>query len=135
VLGTSGRVESLRLGVAVFELIGFLMRELLASGASLIVEGNFNRPALFAGLPEARIVQVHVSAAPDVLRARLLERDTHRHPVHYDREAAEEIAERAEAGEWDPLPLEGALVRIETEPFPNLADIVATVARAAGMPG
>jgi hypothetical protein len=89
---------------------------------------------LFAGLPEARIVQVHVSAAPDVLRARLLDRDTHRHPVHYDREAAEEIAERADVGEWDPLPLEGVLVRIETEPFPNLADVVDMVARAAGMP-
>jgi hypothetical protein len=112
--------------------MGHLVRELLASGASLIVEGNFNRTALFDGLPEARIVQVHVSAAPKVLRARLLDRDTHRHPVHYDHEAADEIAERAAAGEWDALPLDGVLVRVETDPFPNLVDVVDTVARAAG---
>jgi ribose 1,5-bisphosphokinase PhnN len=127
VLGTSGRVESQRLGVAVFTLIGFLMRELLASGASLIVEGNFNRATLFEQLPEPRIVQVHVSAAPDVLRARLLERDTHRHPVHYDREAADEVTARAQAGEWDAIPLSGKLVRIDTTIWPDLENVLASI--------
>jgi ribose 1,5-bisphosphokinase PhnN len=127
VLETSGRVESQRLGVAVFTLIGFLMRELLASGASLIVEGNFNRATLFEQLPEARIVQVHVSAAPHVLRARLLERDTHRHPVHYDREAADEVTARAKAGEWDAIPLSGKLVRIDTTIWPDLENVLASI--------
>jgi hypothetical protein len=47
----------------VFELIGLLMRELLAGGTSLIAEGNFNSTTLFENLPEARLVQVHIRAA------------------------------------------------------------------------
>ena len=109
------RDGSQRLGVAVFALIGELVRELLGVGVSLIVEGNFvpGTPVL-VGLPPARIVQVHVSAEPELLRARLLERDTHRHPVHYDREVADEIAGRAARGEWAPLPLDGALIAVDT---------------------
>ncbi len=34
--------------------------------------------------------------------------------MHYDHEAANEIAARATAGEWDPLPLAGVLVRVDT---------------------
>jgi hypothetical protein len=91
------------------------MRELLSSGVSLIVEANFKRETrLFAALPPCRVAQVHVSASPATLRARLVERGGDRHPVHYDREAANEIAARAAAGEWDPLPLAGVLLRIDT---------------------
>ena len=57
---------------------------------------------------------MHVSASPATLRARLLDRGAGRHPVHYDREVANEIAARAAAGEWDPLPLAGVLLRIDT---------------------
>ena len=124
-LGTRGRAQSARLGGAVFDLIGFLMRELLASGTSLIVEGNFSRPDLFDGLPEARIVQVYISAEPEVLRTRMLERDTHLHPVHYDHEAADEVATRAEAGEWKPLALPGTLLEIDTTVWPDLEDALA----------
>jgi predicted kinase len=132
VLGTTGRVESQRLGVAVFDLIGLLVRELLASGTSLIVEGNFNRSTLFERLPSAQIVQVHVSAEPDVLRARMLERDTHRHPVHWDREAADEVVARAQAGEWEPLALPGELVRIDTTIWPDLDRALASIVPAMG---
>jgi predicted kinase len=113
-LSIRGSVDSRRLGSAVFELLGALVRELLEAGVSLILEGNFaaGSPAL-AALPPAQIVQVHLSAPPETLRARLLERDAHRHPVHYDREAADEIAERAARGEWEPLPLGGTLVELE----------------------
>ncbi len=72
-----------------------VMRQLLANDVSLIVEANFSRAALFDDLPAARIVQLHVSADPEVLRTRMLERDTHLHPVHYDHEAADEVAGRA----------------------------------------
>jgi hypothetical protein len=91
------------------------------------VEANFARVDVFAGLPDARIVQVHVSASPAVLRTRLLERDTHRHPVHYDREAADEVAARAAAGEWDPLDLPGKLVRIDTTVWPDLDEVLRAV--------
>jgi hypothetical protein len=127
VLGTSGREDSQRLGVAVFELIGLLMWELLANGTSLIVEGNFSRTSLFDGLPRVRLVQVYVSAKPAVLRTRMLERDRHRHPVHYDHEAADEVASRAEAGEWKPLALLGTLVEIDTTIWPDLEAALANV--------
>jgi len=91
-----------------------LVPELLAHGVSLVVEGNFTmQTRIFDALPPCRIVQVYVTADPSVLRTRLLDRDD-RHPVHYDHEAADEIAQRAEAGEWDPLPLDSALVRLDT---------------------
>jgi predicted kinase len=128
VLETRGRSESQRLGVAVFELLGALVRELLSSGASLIVEGNFRRgsPAL-AKLPPARIAQVHLTAPPGLIRKRLLERDPHRHPVHYDREAADEIADRATRGEWLPLNLAGVLIEVDTSRTVEIAPIVAKI--------
>ncbi len=114
-LGIRGSTDSRRLGSAVFELLGALVRELLSAGVSLVLEGNFaaGSPAL-AALPPARIVQVHLSAPPDTLRRRLLDRDPHRHPVHYDREAADEIAERAARGDWQPLDLGGTLIELDT---------------------
>jgi hypothetical protein len=113
-LGVTDREDSHRLGAAVFELMRVVVPELLAHGVSLVVEGNFTmQTRIFESLPPCRIVQVYVTADPPVLRTRLLERDD-RHPVHYDQEAADEIAQRAEAGEWDPLPLDGALVRLDT---------------------
>lgn len=102
------------------------MRELLVAGVSLIVEGNF-RAGWFHDLPPAAIVQVHVSAKPEILRERLRTRDTHRHPVHYDREAADEIAVRAAAGEWGPLPLGGRLLEIDTTVWPDLDEVLATL--------
>jgi len=113
-LGVTDREDSHRLGAAVFELMRVVVPELLAHGVSLVVEGNFTmQTRIFESLPPCRIVQVYVTADPPVLRTRLLERDD-RHPVHYDQEAADEIAQRAEAGEWDPQPLDGALVRLDT---------------------
>lgn len=124
---TAGRVESQRLGVAVFELLGHVMRELLANGTALIVEGNFNRSTLFEGLPDARIVQIHVTAEPETLRRRMLERDTQRHRVHCAREAAGDVAERARAGGWEPLSLSGKLIRIETTVWPDLDAVLPTI--------
>lgn len=50
--------------------------------------------------------------------------------VHYDAEAADEIGERVTAGEWEPLPLDGDLLRIDTDPFPDVAVVAARVADA-----
>jgi hypothetical protein len=124
-LGVSGRGDSHRLGSAVFEVMRDLVSELLESGVSLIVEGNFSeKTTIFDGLPPVRIAQVHVTASAEVLRTRLLDRDTHRHPVHYDREAAEEIAARAAAGEWPPLELDGSLLHIDTTVWPDLSALL-----------
>jgi predicted kinase len=126
-LGIAGdREASQRLGVATFRIQFGIVRELLLTGVSLIAEGNF-RAAWFEDLPQAEIVQVHVWAEPEILRGRLLARDAHRHPVHYDREAADEIATRTAAGEWDALPLEGRLVKIDTTVWPDLEQVLATL--------
>ncbi len=126
-LGIEDRIRSHQLGAAVYEVLGLVVKELLQQGVSLIVEANFTeRSTLFTGLPPAEVVQVYVTAEPATLRARLHERDT-RHPVHYDREAADEVAARAAGGEWPPLPLAGRLIEIDTTIWPELDGVLATV--------
>jgi predicted kinase len=121
------RARSQQLGGIVFELIGLVVKELLDQGVSVIAEGNVTeRSTLFSGLPPAQIVQVHVTAEPETLRARLLERDV-RHPVHYDREAADEVSARAAGGEWPALPIGGRLIQIDTTTWPDLAEALAEV--------
>ena len=125
-----GRGESQPLGAAVFTLLAHLAHELLANNVSLIVEGNFQAPSvLFAGLPPARIVQVHVTAEPELLRDRMLERAERRHPVHWDADAADEVTARAAAGDWPALPLEGDLLEIDTTTWPDLPELAARVAQ------
>src|SRR5260221_12181826 len=96
-LGIEDRARSQQLGSIVFELMALVVTELLEQGVSVIAEGNFNeRSTLLHKLPPAEIVHVYVTAEPETLRARMLERDP-RHPVHYDRDAADEVAPRAAA--------------------------------------
>ena len=57
----------------------------------------------------------------------MLDRDTHRHPVHYDREAADEVAASVAAGEWNPIPLPGKLLRIDTTTWPDLDEVLAAI--------
>jgi len=126
--GIEDRARSQQLGGVVLELIALVVKELLEQGVSVIAEGNFTeRSALFFGLPPAEIVQVYVTATPDTLRDRMLMRDTHRHPVHYDREAADEVSARAAAGEWPALPIGGRLIEIDTTTWPDLDEVLATV--------
>jgi predicted kinase len=127
-LGIEDRPRSHQLGGIVFELIALVVKELLEQGVSVIVEGNFTlQSTLLTALPPAEIVQVYVTAEPETLRLRMQTRDTHRHPVHYDREAADEVAERAARGEWMPLPLDGRLIEIDTTVWPDLAEVLATI--------
>jgi predicted kinase len=126
-LGIGDRVMSQRLGVGIFEAMAAIVHDLLRRRVSVVVEGNFTeRSRLVRELPPCNAVQLHVSAAPDALRARLAARD--RHGVHYDRDAADEIADRAAAGEWGPLPL-GRVHRIDTTgAFPNPREVASLVA-------
>jgi predicted kinase len=127
-LGIEDRVRSQQLGGVVFELIAAVVKELLEQGVSVIAEGNFTeRSTLFSGLPPAEIVQVYVTAEPETLRRRMLTRNTHRHPVHYDREAADEVSARAAGGEWPPLRIGGRLIEIDTTTWPELNEVLATV--------
>ena len=65
---------------------------------------------------------MHVTAEPELLRARMLDRAAGRHPVHWDGEAADEVAGRAAADEWQPLPLDGDLLEVDTTSWPDLDD-------------
>lgn len=123
-LAITERAQSQLLGGGVFELMAHVVRDLLGRGVSVVCEGNFTeRSSVVHELPPCRIAQVHVTAAPEVLRERLRSRD--RHGVHYDRDAADEIADRAAAGEWAALPLAGELVTVDTtHAFPDLNSIV-----------
>jgi len=125
-LEVRGREESRRLGAATFAVQFEVLRELLAAGVSVISEGNYDA-SWFEALPEARIVQVHLTAPPGVLRARMLARADGRHAVHYDREAADEVHARALGGEWAPLPIGGALLTLDTEPWPDMHAVAAQV--------
>jgi predicted kinase len=122
-LEITDRANSHRLGAGVFEAMTHVVHDLLRRGVSVIVEGNFTeRSSLVRDLPPCRVVQVHVTARPEALEARLRVRD--RHGVHYDTAAAAEIAERAAGGEWDALPLDGELVRVDTtDDFPAASSI------------
>src|SRR5436305_14049630 len=92
-LGITDRPTSQKLGAGVFELMAQFVHGLLRRGVSAIAEGNFTpASAVVRDLPPCRVVQVHVTADPETLRARLRARD--RHGVHYDTEAADEIADR-----------------------------------------
>ena len=137
-LGTRGRDDSRRLGAATFEVQFHVLRELIGAGCSAVAEGNFaaRSGAGFATLPPAWIVQVHVDAPPALLRERMLARPA-RHPVHYDAAVADEVAERASAGEWAPLALDGELVRVETstpQDAAAVAEAIATMAAGANVP-
>jgi predicted kinase len=129
-LGGEGREWSQRLGTATWPVLFHVARQLLAAGSSLVAEGNFARADGLRALPPARVVQVHVDAPPEVIRARFAAREQ-RHAVHYDAEVVDEIPARAAAGEWAPLDLPGTLVRVDTATFLDPAAVAAEVARRA----
>ena len=114
-LGGEGRAWSQRLGIATFELMFGILDELLASGCSVVAEGNFTRAESVLALPAARVVEVHVTAPPDVLHERYASRAP-RHAVHCDEEVVDGVAARATAGEWDPLGVGETIVVDTTKP-------------------
>jgi predicted kinase len=114
-LGGEGRAWSQRLGSATFDLMFCILDELLSNGCSVVAEGNFSRKGPFLALPASRVIEVHVTAPPEVLRERCASRDQ-RHAVHYDREVADEVPVRAKAGEWDPLGIGETIVVDTTAP-------------------
>jgi predicted kinase len=128
-LGGEGRAWSQRLGESTFEVLFHVLGQLLVAGVSAVAEGNFSRSAPFRALPPATVLQVHVTADASVLRERFASRPD-RHPVHYDEEVVDEVPARAEAGEWEPLDLDGALLKVDTSSFPEPAEIVRAVEAA-----
>jgi predicted kinase len=130
VLGGEGREWSQRLGVATFELMFRVLDTLLASGCSVIAEGNFSRSEPFRALPPARVVQVYVTAPPELIQERFRAR-RRPHPVHYDLQVVDEVPRRMADGEWDPLELEGELVELDGSAPVDVAALAATIRAGA----
>jgi predicted kinase len=111
-LGTGERDWSRRLGTASFELMFLFARRVLESGGTCILEANFTQAGPLLALPAERVVQFFCSAPRDVVVSRYASRV--RHPGHLDAEIAEELAERLDAGEWQPLGLRGETIVVDT---------------------
>jgi predicted kinase len=94
-LAAADRAWSQRLGRAVIQCMYALAKEILESGASLILESTFVHPLTCGELEQlleatgARLFVVYCYAAPEVLSRRFNERSrTTRHPGHHDRSTA-----------------------------------------------
>jgi predicted kinase len=90
-LGAGDRERSQQLGYAVICAMYALAREILAAGASLILESTFIHPQTpaelrqLAGAAGARLAVVYCYARPEVLAARFNARaQGERHPGHLD---------------------------------------------------
>ena len=136
-LGARDRTWSQRLGYASIRALYALARDILRSGASLIMESTFIHPdtpgELQTLLDEtgARLSVVYCYAAPEVLCARFNARAlTTRHPGHGDPSALtpREVAERG----WSYRPdYPGTVIEVDTSDFAAV-DVRAIAQRLAG---
>lgn len=90
-----------------------------ASGIGVILDSTFNardveRITTLRAAHGCALLQLHVTAATDVLMRRWAERSDARHPGHLDAARAAEVRSRIEARTWDPLQVNAPLLRIDT---------------------
>lgn len=116
-LGWADRRWSKRLSAASYELIFERARDLVRNARSCLLEGNFRwqeRAADFESLKDvgAEFLQLHCEAPPAVLLERFRARN--RHPGHVDRESVAEIETELLNAVYEPLPLGGKSLRVDT---------------------
>jgi predicted kinase len=136
-LGTGDRGWSRRLGYAVVQAMYALAGEILAAGASLILESTFVHPDTPGEVREliqatgARLSVVYCHAAPEVLAARFTARArTDRHPSHLDETTATPAT--FAGGRWPDRPAyPGQVIDVDTTDF-DAVDIDAIVRRVQG---
>ena len=90
-----------------------------ASGIGVILDSTFStrdleRVTTLRGAHGCALLQLHVTAATDVLMRRWAERSDARHPGHLDAVRAAEVRARIEAKTWEPLRINAPLLRIDT---------------------
>ena len=90
-----------------------------ARGIGVILDSTFSardveRITTLRGEHGCALLQLHVTAATDVLMRRWAERSDTRHPGHLDARRAAEVRARIEANTWDPLQINAPLLRIDT---------------------
>lgn len=135
-LGTGDIAWSQRLGRATFALMLWALEAQLKAGRSVIVEANLAsedaRPALRAlhqRLP-LRPLELHCTAAEDLLLARYAARAGSRHPGHLDEQRIEDIASAVSAGRYRPLDLSADLIVVDTTSFDDIDTEALTQAAA-----
>ena len=96
----------------------------LDAGVSVMAESNFDRRSDLEPLRrlhaehDARIVQVHCTRAKEKLLERFVGRieEGDRHPGHGDEpEDVDEVERQLDEGVWDPLELDGELLRVDKD--------------------
>ena len=120
-LGTGDRAWSTRLGSAAYDLLYYVLETQLRAGRSLIVESNFKPEASAASFLELRgryafdVFQILCRTESTVLLERFRSRwlAGERHPGHVDEAVYADFA-RDGMGNYEPLPLDGTTVIIDT---------------------
>ena len=135
-LGIGDRAWSRRLGGASYELLFHTLALLLQTGQTCLVESNFyGEPAttkLCTLIHQYRYYpfQILCHTTPTVLVERLRHRATsgERHPGHADHEDIDSVTLANVIGRYDPLPLDGACLEVDTTDF-GMVDYDALVAQ------
>ena len=130
-LGVGDRDWSQRVGMVAIDLLFFVAHQLLGMGTSLISECNFHRQLSskrvegVAAYTCARVMQVHCSAAQDILvernAARLASSNTRlgQHVM-----STQELVKGLEAEIWEPLDVPSKLVHVDTSTSFNYASVL-----------
>ena len=141
-LGTGDVAWSQRLGRATFALMLWALEGQLKAGRAVVAEANLApddaRPA-FRALHERlpmRPLELHCTAAEDLLLARYAARAGSRHPGHLDEQRIADIASAVSAGRYRPLGLNADLIVVDTTSFDDIdADALAQAAADHVRPG
>jgi predicted kinase len=123
VLGSGVDLEE-RIERAALALLYSVAAAQLEAGVSVVAESNFDRRSDLGPLRKlraehgARLVQVHCSRSKERLLERFVGRieDGDRHPGHGDDPRdVHEVERKLNAGIWEPLDLEGELLRVDKD--------------------
>lgn len=130
---TFDRARSRMIGAQSVELLKSVATTLLGVGMNVILESNFLPELAAHGLSpilgNAQVRQVYCTVAPELFLARYEARiaANQRHPVHVDRMALPELAERVGTDLHGPIPVDVPLLTVDTtEGYdPSVEEIVA----------
>jgi predicted kinase len=135
------RATSQALGKTSYVLLFRIVEELVAGGASLILESNFSRGQsereLAPLVTQSSAILVHCETSREVIERRVADRKDRadRHPGHFDHVALPEVLTDLAAGLFEPLTLDIPVLRVETTDgySPSLAEIEALIAEKTGL--
>lgn len=127
-LGWRDREWSRQLGIASALLLFYCIERQLEAGLSVVAESAFQAAYDAPRLPalqeqfHCRVLEVHCTAAPEVLLARFLERaqSSQRHPGHGEQAQLEELRANLLNGVYCPLSRDGAALIVDTTDLAQL---------------